>query len=111
MLLMSIYVIHVLTRKNRRDTIISEDSGKSIRVKSKVPSLVLRVAIKTRNFFINVCFNSCVLFCQLKVLAKVLGRHASTTYYTRCTRGLFWTQFSVLLPGYGSIWTTNWETK
>ena len=48
MLPMSIYVIHVLTRKNRRDTIISEDSGKSIGVKSKVPSLVLRVAACVR---------------------------------------------------------------
>lgn len=44
MLPMSIYVIHVLTRKNRRDTIISEDSGKSI----GVPSLVLRFAACVR---------------------------------------------------------------
>ena len=42
MLPMSIYVIRVLTRKNHLVTVISEDSGKSIRVKSKVFSLVLR---------------------------------------------------------------------
>lgn len=36
MLPMSIYVVRVFTRKNHLVTIISEDFGKRIRVKSKV---------------------------------------------------------------------------
>lgn len=44
MLPISISVTCVLTRKNRVDTIVSGDSRKSTCVKSKVPSLVLRVA-------------------------------------------------------------------
>ena len=48
MLPITIIVTCVLTRKNRVDTIVSGDSRKSTCVKSKVPSLVLRVAAFVR---------------------------------------------------------------
>ena len=115
MLPISISVTCVLTRKNRVDTIVSGDIYKKhmCEIKSSFSGVACcgLCSIYTRNYFINVCLNSCVLLCQLKVLAKVLGKHPFTTYCTRCTRGSFWTQFSVLLPGYGSIWTTNRKTK